>query len=116
MSTKKFTVLRLGEQKNYIHTVVVLIDLLLAPAPLSGQPSMPPTAEQPGPGCTWFVQKVPCALHALYAHEDTTRQEPRQATLLLAQALRMYLPPMVRYQGVEETGDTRMHRCGVRAP
>jgi len=29
--------------------------------------------------------------------------------------VRMYLSPMVRYQGVEEAGDTRTHRCGVRA-
>ena len=45
--------------------VAALIDLLLAGAPSSGQPSMPFTAEQPGPDCTWFVQKVPYALHAL---------------------------------------------------
>jgi len=47
------------------HTVTALIDLLLAAAPSSGQPSMPPTAEQPGLGCTWLKQKVPCELHAL---------------------------------------------------
>ena len=61
------------------HPVVVLIDLLLAVAPLSGQPSMLPTVEQPGPGCTWLVQKVSCALHALQAHEDAT-QHPAAGT------------------------------------
>ena len=57
------------------------------------------------------MQKVPCALHALWPREDATRQEPRQATLLLAQALRMHLPPLVRDQAVEEAVNTRMHRC-----
>jgi len=95
------------------HPVVLLIDLLLAVVPSSGQPSMLPTAEQPGPGCTWLVQKVPCALSA---HEDATGQEPRQATLLMTQVLRIHLPSLVRDQAVEEAGDTRMHRCGVHAP
>jgi len=40
------------------HPVVVLIDLLLAAAPSSGQPSMLSTTEQPGPGFTWLVRKV----------------------------------------------------------
>ena len=39
----------------------------------------------------------------------------RAQLFLLAQALRMHLPSLVRDQEVEEAGDTQMHQCGVRA-
>jgi len=60
------------------------------------------SAEQPGLGCTWLVQIVPFALYALEPHEDTPRQTPQEAALLLAQTLQRQVSPLVEDQTVAQ--------------
>ena len=53
------------------HPVVVLIDLLLAAAPLSGQPSMPPTAEHLGRVAHGLSKK--CHVHCMHCSHMRTQ-------------------------------------------
>jgi hypothetical protein len=60
------------------------------------------TFEQPGPVCTWFVQKAPFALYALESHDDAQQQAPQEEDLILTQALRRQVPPLVEDQAVSQ--------------
>jgi len=64
--------------------------------------SSPPTSEQPGPVGTWFAQKVPFTLCALEPHDDAQQQAPHEEALLLTQALRRQVPPLVEDQAVAQ--------------
>ena len=55
-------------------------------------------------------------IHGLRTLVERCCDRAQLSSFLLAQALRMHLPSLVRDQAVEEAGDTRMHRCRVRAP
>jgi len=48
------------------------------------------------------VQKVPFALYLLGPHEDAPSQAPREAALLLAQALQRQVPPLVEDKAVAQ--------------